>query len=117
MTVTLDLSRAAGAAPAGKPNLTGLSRPGLAAALVDAGVVRPEKVKMRAAQVWRWIHHYGVTDFAAMSDVAKETRAALAEAFSLDRPEVVERQVSKDGTRKWLIRMAPGIEVETVYIP
>jgi 23S rRNA (adenine2503-C2)-methyltransferase len=52
-----------------------------------------------------------------MTDVAKETRAALAEAFTLSRPEVVERQVSRDGTRKWLIRMAPGIEVETVYIP
>jgi 23S rRNA (adenine2503-C2)-methyltransferase len=52
-----------------------------------------------------------------MTDVAKETRAALAEAFTVARPQVVERQVSKDGTRKWLIRMAPGIEVETVYIP
>ncbi|TAK34191.1 MAG: 23S rRNA (adenine(2503)-C(2))-methyltransferase RlmN, partial [Lysobacteraceae bacterium] len=118
MTITLDLSRAP-AAPAtpARPNLTGLTRQGLAAALVDAGVVRPDKARMRATQIWRWIHHYGVTDFAAMTDVAKETRAALAEAFTLARPEVVERQVSKDGTRKWLIRMAPGIEVETVYIP
>jgi 23S rRNA (adenine2503-C2)-methyltransferase len=116
--VTLDLSRgaAASAAPA-RPNLSGLSRAQLAQTLVEAGVVRPEKAKMRASQLWRWIHHYGVTDFAAMTDVAKETRAALAEAFALDRPEVVERQVSRDGTRKWLIRMAPGIEVETVYIP
>jgi 23S rRNA (adenine2503-C2)-methyltransferase len=72
---------------------------------------------MRTGQVWRWLHHYGVTDFAAMTDVAKETRAQLAEAFTLARPEIVERQVSRDGTRKWLIRMAPGIEVETVYIP
>jgi 23S rRNA (adenine2503-C2)-methyltransferase len=116
VSITLDLSRAPAAAPA-KPNLTGLTRQGLAAALVEAGVVRPDKAKMRASQIWRWIHHYGVTDFAAMTDVAKETRAALAEAFTLARPEVVERQVSKDGTRKWLIRMGPGIEVETVYIP
>jgi 23S rRNA (adenine2503-C2)-methyltransferase len=121
--VTLDLSRAPAQplathalAPV-KPNLSGLTRGELQAALVEAGVVRPEKARMRASQLWRWIHHYGVTDFAAMSDVAKETRAALAEAFTLARPEVVERQVSKDGTRKWLIRMAPGIEVETVYIP
>jgi 23S rRNA (adenine2503-C2)-methyltransferase len=116
--VTLDLSRAA-AQPLVQtaPNLAGLTRAELAAALVDAGVVRPEKAKMRAGQLWRWIHHYGVTDFAAMTDVAKETRAALAEAFTLGRPEVVERQVSKDGTRKWLIRMGPGVEVETVYIP
>lgn len=117
MGVTLDLSRGPSAPVVVKPNLSGLTRKGLAEALVAAQVVRPEKAKMRATQLWRWIHHYGVTDFAAMTDVAKETRAALDEAFSLTRPEVVERQVSKDGTRKWLIRMAPGIEVETVYIP
>jgi 23S rRNA (adenine2503-C2)-methyltransferase len=116
--VTLDLSRApARPLAAAKPNLSGMTRAELQAALVDAEVVRPDKAKMRASQLWRWIHHYGVTDFAAMTDVAKETRAAVAEAFTIARPEVVERQVSKDGTRKWLIRMAPGIEVETVYIP
>jgi len=116
--VTLDLSRAPAQPLAPSPtNLTGLSRAELAQALVEAEVVRPEKAKMRASQLWRWMHRYGVTDFAQMTDVAKETRAALAEKFSLARPEVVERQVSKDGTRKWLIRMAPGIEVETVYIP
>jgi len=120
--VTLDLSRAPAPNPAPRralapPNLTGLSRAELAAALVDAGVVPKEKAKMRAGQLRRWMHHYGVTDFAQMTDVAKETRAALAGVFSLARPHVVERQVSKDGTRKWLIRMAPGIEVETVYIP
>lgn len=116
--MTLDLSRAA-AAPAArpKPNLCGMTREELRAAIVEAGVAPAEKAKMRAAQAWRWIHHYGVTDFAAMTDIAKEARAAFAEAFTLERPEVVERQVSRDGTRKWLIRMAPGIEVETVYIP
>ncbi|THD64606.1 23S rRNA (adenine(2503)-C(2))-methyltransferase RlmN [Phenylobacterium sp.] len=118
MGVTLDLSRAP-AAPraAAKPNLSGLTRAELAQALIAAEVARPEKARMRATQLWRWIHHYGVTDFAAMSDVAKEMRAALAEVFTIARPEVIERQVSKDGTRKWLIRTAPGIEIETVYIP
>ena len=115
MGVTLDLSRAAAAAV--RPNLAGLTRKALAEALAAAEVVRPDKARMRAAQVWRWIHHYGVTDFAAMTDIAKETRAGLAERFILARPEVVERQVSRDGTRKWLIRMALGVEVETVYIP
>jgi 23S rRNA (adenine2503-C2)-methyltransferase len=115
--VTLDLSRGAASATPVLTNLSGMTRKALADALIAAEVVRPEKAKMRASQLWRWIHHYGVTDFAAMTDVAKETRAALAEKFTLVRPEVVERQVSKDGTRKWLIRMAPGIEVETVYIP
>ena len=118
MGVTLDLSRATARplAPL-KPNLCGLTRAELAAALVAADVLPLAKAKMRATQLWRWIHHYGVTDFERMTDVAKETRAALAEAFSLTRPEIVERQVSKDGTRKYLIRLAPGIEVETVYIP
>jgi 23S rRNA (adenine2503-C2)-methyltransferase len=116
--VTLDLSRAPATQLAPKtPNLTGLSRQELAAALVEAGAVPPEKAKMRASQVWRWLHHYGVTDFDKMTDIAKEQRAKLVESFSLARPEVVERQVSKDGTRKWLIRTAPGIEIETVYIP
>src|SRR4029450_12322366 len=55
--------------------------------------------------------------FAGMTAIARETRAILAATSSLARPDVVERQVSKDGTRKWLIRTAPGIEIETVYIP
>jgi len=116
LSISLDLTRAS--APVKTPvNLSGLTRDELRQALIDAGICPPEKARMRASQVWRWIHHYGVTDFALMSDVAKDTRAKLAEAFTLARPEIVERQVSKDGTRKWLIRTAPGIEIETVYIP
>ncbi|HEY1750159.1 MAG TPA: 23S rRNA (adenine(2503)-C(2))-methyltransferase RlmN [Caulobacteraceae bacterium] len=98
-------------------NLTGLTREQLREALVDAGVAAPEKARMRAGQVWRWIHHYGLTDFAAMTDIAKQTRATLAERFSLARPEIAERQQSADGTIKWLIRFGPGVEVETVFIP
>ncbi len=116
MSITLDLSRASASAKT-PVNLSGLTRDELRQALIDAGICPPEKGRMRASQVWRWIHHYGVTDFPLMSDIGKETRAALAEAFTLARPEIVERQVSKDGTRKWLIRTAPGIEIETVYIP
>jgi 23S rRNA (adenine2503-C2)-methyltransferase len=112
----LDLSRAQPAAAA-LPNLSGMTRAELAAALVEAGVVAEGKARMRASQIWGWMHHHGVTDFAAMSNIDKETRAGLERHFSLARPEVIERQVSNDGTRKWLIRMAPGIEVESVYIP
>jgi len=86
-------------------------------ALVDSGVVETRKAKMRMQQIWRWVHHYGFTDFDLMTDIAKEQRALLKEKFSLARPEIVERQISNDGTRKYLIRMAPGIEVESVYIP
>ncbi|MFT4090961.1 MAG: 23S rRNA (adenine(2503)-C(2))-methyltransferase RlmN, partial [Asticcacaulis sp.] len=115
MAYTLDLSA--------KPdtpslvNITGLTRQGLMDALIASGVVEPRKAKMRMQQIWRWVHHYGYTDFDKMTDIAKDQRGPLSEKFTLARPEVVERQVSQDGTRKWLIRMAPGIEVETVYIP
>ena len=115
--VSLDLAHRAPPAELPRPNLSGLTRAELAETLAESGAVPAPKAKMRASQLWRWIHHYGVTDFARMSDVAKEMRATLAEHFTLARPEVVERQLSRDGTRKWLIRMAPGIEVETVYIP
>mgnify|MGYP003700309997 CR=1 FL=1 len=76
-----------------------------------------KKSRMRATQLWRWIYHYGVTDFSAMTDIAKEMRGQLAEKFIVERPEVAERLVSVDGTRKYLIRLGPGIEVECVYIP
>jgi len=117
LSLTLDLSRTSAAVLTAAVNLSGLTRAELRQALIDAGVCPPEKAKMRASQVWSWIHHYGVTDFAAMTNVAKDMQARLAGHFTLARPEIVERQVSKDGTRKWLIRTAPGIEIETVYIP
>ena len=123
MSVSLDLSRAVQPATSpsglsrGPLNLAGLTRPELQRALVEAEACPPEKARMRAGQLWRWIHHYGLTGFDQMTDVAKDTRALLAERCVVSRPEVVERQVSRDGTRKWLIRFAPGIEAETVYIP
>ncbi|MBW8733801.1 MAG: 23S rRNA (adenine(2503)-C(2))-methyltransferase RlmN [Asticcacaulis sp.] len=116
MAHTLDLSVKPAAQPA-LVNITGLTRDGLVEALVASGAVEPRKAKMRMQQVWRWMHHYGFTSFDQMTDIAKEQRAIFAEKFTLQRPEIVERQISRDGTRKYLIRMAPGIEVESVYIP
>jgi len=98
------------------PTLAGLNSAELAEQLIAAGV-EPVKSKMRAEQLWRWLYHYGVTDFAAMTNVAKELRATLAERYTLARPEVATQQVSTDGTRKWLIRMGPGVEAESVFIP
>ena len=112
----IDLSFPARSAAASQ-DLTGLDRQELAAALVESGLVDAKKAKMRAEQIWRWMYHYGVTDFAEMSTMAKELRAALAEKFQIKRPEIVERQVSVDGTRKYLLRSAPGIEFECVFIP
>jgi 23S rRNA (adenine2503-C2)-methyltransferase len=119
VSITLDLTRPeARPAPAPQPvNIAGLSREGLRAALVEAGACPPDKAKMRAGQAWRWLHHYGVTDFARMTDIAKDTRALMAERLTIARPEIAARQVSADGTRKWLLRFAPGVEAETVFIP
>jgi 23S rRNA (adenine2503-C2)-methyltransferase len=96
--------------------LIGLSFDGLKAALADAGV--PEKaISMRARQLWNWIYVHGARDFASMSNLAKDFRSAMAERFSLPRPEIVTEQISNDGTRKWLLRGAAGAEFETVFIP
>ena len=118
MSATLEVKRALKPeAAAGPVNLTGLGRDELKAALVEGGVCAPDKARMRASQVWRWTHNAGATDFGAMSDIAKDARAAMAERFTLNRPEIVERQVSADGVRKWLLRFAPGVEAESVFIP
>lgn len=99
-----------------KVNLVGLTRDGLRDALVAAGT--PEKqAKMRVGQVWQWIYQKGVRDFDSMTNLAKDYRALLAETFEIALPEVVTRQVSEDGTRKYLVRIAGGHEVEVVYIP
>ncbi|RWR06599.1 23S rRNA (adenine(2503)-C(2))-methyltransferase RlmN [Paenirhodobacter populi] len=100
----------------GKVNLVGLTRTQLRDALIAAGT--PEKqAKMRVGQIWQWIYHWGVRDFAQMTNLAKDYRALLAENFEVTLPEVVTRQVSMDGTRKYLLRIAGGHEVEAVYIP
>jgi len=96
--------------------LVGLGRSEIAAHLADFGI-EPKKVRMRTKQIFHWIYNYGVTDWSDMTNIAKGLRTQLAEKFSLERPEIIERQISVDGTRKYLIRMAPGIEVESVFIP
>jgi 23S rRNA (adenine2503-C2)-methyltransferase len=103
-------------APVGRSSLVGLSLEEMKHRLQEIGVPTA-KARMRAEQLWRWVYHYGVSEFAAMSNVAKELRSDLDRAFSLARPEVVSRQVSIDGTRKYLLRLAPGVECESVFIP
>jgi 23S rRNA (adenine2503-C2)-methyltransferase len=109
-------------ADSARPTLAGLSRAELARRLAAVGV--PDKhVRMRANQLWSWIYVRGATSFEAMTDVSKDVRSRLAAAYSLARPEIVTEQVSTDGTRKWLLRLARiGLEarppeIETVYIP
>ncbi len=102
--------------PEGLVNLVGLTREALREALIEHGT--PEKqAKMRVAQIWQWIYQWGVRDFSAMTNLAKAYRAELTENFVIALPELVSRQVSADGTRKYLVRIAGGHEVEVVYIP
>ena len=96
--------------------LIGLGRADLAARLEGLGV--PERQsRMRVGQLWNWLYVQGATDFARMTNIAKAFRVELDGNFTLARPEIVTEQVSSDGTRKWLLRLGDGKEVETVYIP
>jgi 23S rRNA (adenine2503-C2)-methyltransferase len=127
MTLSLDLAPApARVAPVPgmmpeKPTLIGLTRPEMADALVAVGV--PEKqAKMRVQQLWHWLYVRGVSDFADMLNISRDLRETLDRHFTIARPEIVEEQISNDGTRKWLMRFpARGagrpVEIETVYIP
>jgi 23S rRNA (adenine2503-C2)-methyltransferase len=96
----------------GRRDLVGLSREELAAELKAAG-----QAPFRAKQVWHWIYHQGVTDFARMSSIAKPLQEELASKFIIGRPEAATVQTSTDQTRKWLFRFRDGQEAETVYIP
>jgi 23S rRNA (adenine2503-C2)-methyltransferase len=107
-----------------RPSLVGLTREGLRAHLASIGVPDRE-VRMRSGQLWQWIYGRGARSFEEMTNVGKGLRHRLADTATLDRPTVVTEQVSKDGTRKWVLRMAahPGdrggkpAEIECVYIP
>jgi 23S rRNA (adenine2503-C2)-methyltransferase len=126
MSIALNLDHSTAVRPqsAGRPSLIGLGKPQLAAALAQHGITSEKESRMRASQLWNWLYVNGVTDFDRMTNVAKPVRQKLADAFILDRPEIVSEQVSADGTRKWLFRFRdpanpnfPPVEVETVYIP
>ncbi len=100
----------------GRVDLIGLSRAQIAALFLDAGL-DAKAAKLRAKQVFHWLYHRGVTGFDAMTDIAKTMRPWLTERFVIGRPEVVEAQVSNDGTRKWLLRTADNHDFEMVFIP
>ncbi|CUH86661.1 Dual-specificity RNA methyltransferase RlmN [Phaeobacter sp. CECT 5382] len=100
----------------GKTNLVGMTREKMRQALIDIGT--PEKqAKMRVGQIWQWIYQWGKRDFAEMTNLSKALRTQLEESFEITIPEVITRQISEDGTRKYLVRIAGGHEVEVVYIP
>ncbi|MHA7875879.1 23S rRNA (adenine(2503)-C(2))-methyltransferase RlmN [Roseivivax sp.] len=114
--ITQDLVTIPRKAEDGPTNIIGLTRDALREALLAIGT--PEKqAKMRVNQVWAWLYHWGVRDFDAMTNLSKDYRRLLAEHFVIRLPEVVSKNVSMDGTRKYLVKIAGGHEVEVVYIP
>ena len=114
--ITHDLLTIPRTLPSGPVNLIGMSRTVMLEKLLEIGT--PEKqVKMRAAQLWQWIYQKGERNFSQMSNLSKNYRELLSENFILDVPKVISKQCSKDGTRKYLLQLAGGHEVEAVYIP
>jgi 23S rRNA (adenine2503-C2)-methyltransferase len=100
----------------GRAELVGLTKDQIRDELARAGL-EPKAAKLRAKQIWHWIYNRGVSDFSAMTDIAKAQHGWLAERFAISRPHVVEAQVSTDGTRKWLLRSDDGQDFEMVFIP
>jgi len=99
-----------------RPTLIGLDRGQIATALREFGLDE-KPAKMHSSQIYRWLYHQGVHDFSKMTNLAKDLRIALSAHFDLSRPKIVEKLISTDGTRKYLIGFGPGIEVEAVFIP
>ncbi len=108
--------RAAQARADGRVELIGLPREAIRDALEAAGL-EPRAAKLRAKQIYHWIYNRGVSDFGAMSDIAKAQQPWLGERFLITRPAIVEAQVSSDGTRKWLLQTHDGHDYEMVFIP
>lgn len=99
-----------------KTHLVGLTRDGLKLALEKSGV-ETKQLSMRSNQIWNALYVQGVTSFDGITTLAKPLRQEFGDKFDLARPEVITAQVSRDGTRKWLIKFGPGVEIETVFIP
>jgi 23S rRNA (adenine2503-C2)-methyltransferase len=93
-------------------DLAEFERPALEAALVARG-----HEGFRAGQIFRWIYRRGVTDPAAMTDLSLELRAQIADEFALTTPTLEQREVSADGTEKFLLRLVDGRHIESVFIP
>lgn len=100
----------------GRIDLLGQPKEAMRQLLAEAGL-DAKQAKLRAKQLWHWIYNRGASDFSVMSDISKTMHPWLAERFVIGRPEVVEAQVSTDGTRKWLLRSDDGQDYEMVFIP
>ncbi|HUP96900.1 MAG TPA: 23S rRNA (adenine(2503)-C(2))-methyltransferase RlmN, partial [Usitatibacter sp.] len=93
-------------------NLLGFTLP----ALTEWFAAQGEK-PFRAKQVFRWIHQRGVSDFEAMTDLAKALREKLVAGAEVRAPAILSEHRSADGTVKWLFDVGIGNGIETVFIP
>lgn len=100
----------------GRVDLVGLSKEQIRAELEAAGL-DAKQAKLRGKQIWHWVYNRGATEFAQMTDIAKAQHPWLTDHFVIGRPQVVEAQVSSDGTRKWLLRSPDAQDYEMVFIP
>ena len=99
-----------------KRNIVGMSRSELSEALLSIGT-EAKNIKMRQNQIWSWVYQKGIKDFNLMSNISKEYREVLNKSLTITRPTVTKQLISKDGTRKYLLRLQDGNEIEAVYIP
>ena len=99
-----------------RSSLVGLNRTALKQVLADIGVAEKEQ-NMRVRQIWSWLYVHGVKDIDKMTTLSGALRNQLAERYTLERLSVSEKQISEDGTRKYLFKLHDGHEIETVYIP
>ena len=99
-------------APTGGPDLTAIELPDLEARFRDLGIA-----PFHARQVFRWVHRRGVTYPEEMTDLSRELRARLAAGFVAAAPRLVSRDISVDGTQKFLLELADGRRIESVFIP
>lgn len=100
----------------GRIDLLGLKTSDIQEILLDKGL-DTKAAKLRAKQLFHWMYHRGVTDFSGMTDISKNMRPWMEQHFVIGRPEIVEAQISNDGTRKWLLRTDDGQDYEMVFIP
>ena len=99
-----------------KINIIGLTKLVLSEHLLKAGIEQ-KHLNMRLNQIWGWLYQKGITDFSKMGNISKDVKGLLSKYFSISLPAIVEKKISTDGTRKYLLRLSGGHEIETVFIP
>ena len=99
-----------------KINIIGLTKLALSEHLLKAGIEQ-KHLNMRLNQIWGWLYQKGITDFSKMGNISKDVKGLLSKYFSISLPAIVEKKISTDGTRKYLLKLSGGHEIETVFIP